>query len=79
MYSDPSVLAHTDAYFSGAPVGKLFATAADHVRPNYRGLADADARPPFGQALGRVEEGKQSLPDAWQQAVNESRAAVSAH
>ncbi|GAA1988101.1 extracellular solute-binding protein [Amycolatopsis minnesotensis] len=79
VYADPSVLAHTDGYFSGAPVGKLFATAADHVRPNYRGLADADARPPFGQALGRVEEGKQSIGEAWEQAVTEARAAVSAH
>lgn len=75
-YQDPAVLGHTDPYFSGAPVGKLFAASSDTVRPNYRGLRDADVRPVFGRALGRVESGEQSLEHAWAAAVGEARKIV---
>jgi cellobiose transport system substrate-binding protein len=75
-YHDPSVLGKVDPYFSGAPVGELFAASADSLRPNYRGLKDADVRPVFGQALGRVEGGQQSVDDAWAQAIREARDAI---
>lgn len=75
-YRDPAVLGHSDPYFSGAPVGKLFAAASDTVRPNYRGLRDADVRPVFGRALGRVESGEQNLDQAWAAAVDEARKIV---
>jgi len=76
VYRDPAVLRHTDPYFSGAPVGELFAASADTVRPNYRGVHDADVRPFFGQALGRIEDGKQSVEQAWEQAIQEAHAVL---
>ena len=76
VYRDPAVLRHTDPYFSNAPVGELFAASSDSVRPNYRGLRDADVRPAFGQALGRIEDGKQNVEQAWEQAVREARAVL---
>ncbi|WP_433260256.1 extracellular solute-binding protein [Actinosynnema sp. CS-041913] len=73
VYRDPVVLEHTDPYFAGAPVGRIFAASSDTVRPNYRGVRDADVRPVFGRALGRVEEGSQNVEQAWEQAVREAR------
>ncbi|MGW4128606.1 ABC transporter substrate-binding protein [Amycolatopsis japonica] len=75
-YGAPEVLGKTDPYFSGAPVGRIYATSADSLKPNYRGLKDASVRPTFGTALGRVESGKQGLDAAWEQAVTEARVAV---
>ncbi|MFC3452626.1 ABC transporter substrate-binding protein [Amycolatopsis speibonae] len=76
-YRSPAVLEKVDPYFSGAPIGRIYAASADTLQPNYRGLKDAVVRPTFGTALGRVESGKQSLDAAWNQAVAEARAAVS--
>ncbi|MCP2163592.1 extracellular solute-binding protein [Goodfellowiella coeruleoviolacea] len=76
VYQDPDVVGSTNAYFSNAPVGQIFARSADTLRPNYRGLRDAEVRPKFGQALGRVEEGKQTLEQAWAQALQQASDAV---
>ncbi|MBB5958279.1 cellobiose transport system substrate-binding protein [Saccharothrix tamanrassetensis] len=73
VYRDPVVLQHKDPYFGDAPVGRLFAASSDTVRPNYRGVRDADVRPVFGRALGRVEDGAQDVGQAWEQAVREAR------
>ena len=68
-YHDPEVLNKADDYFSHAPTGQIFASSADSLTPNYRGLKDAEVRPEFGRALGRVEDGKQNVDDAWAEAV----------
>jgi cellobiose transport system substrate-binding protein len=73
VYKDPEVIAKTDPYFSNAPVGHIFAASADTLRPNYRGLREADVRPEFGRALGRVEEKNQTVDEAWNEAVQKSR------
>jgi cellobiose transport system substrate-binding protein len=76
VYEDPQVVAHTDPYFGDAPIGRIFAASADRLRPNYRGLRDADVRPEFGRALGRVEDGTQTVDQAWADAVRQARAAL---
>lgn len=73
VYKDPQVVGKTDPYFSDAPVGQLFAASADTLRPNYRGLRDADVRPEFGRALGRIEEKKQTVEQAWPDALQQAR------
>lgn len=75
-YRDNAVTTHTSAYFNSAPVGRTFATSADQVRPNYRGLRDAVVRPVFGRALGRVEEQGQDIGRAWDEAVAEAKSAL---
>ncbi|WP_439383637.1 ABC transporter substrate-binding protein [Amycolatopsis lexingtonensis] len=74
VYEDPQVIAHTDPYFGDAPTGRIFAASADQLRPNYRGLHDADVRPEFGRALGRIEDKTQTVDQAWAQAVQQARA-----
>lgn len=76
VYEDPQVVAHTDSYFGDAPIGRIFAASADQLRPNYRGLRDADVRPEFGRALGRVEEGTNTVEQAWAEAVQQAQAAL---
>lgn len=71
-FQDPVVRSHTDDYFNGAPVGKIFASSADKIRPNYRGLQDAAVRPAFGRALGRIEEGETTIDEEWAAAVAEA-------
>lgn len=76
VYQDPQVVAHTDPYFSNAPVGQIYAASADRLRPNYRGLHDADVRPEFGRALGRIEDGSENVEQAWADAVRMGRDAI---
>ncbi|GAA3571417.1 extracellular solute-binding protein [Amycolatopsis ultiminotia] len=76
VYEDPQVIAHTDGYFSNAPTGQLYAASANQLRPNYRGLHDADVRPEFGKALGRIEEGSENVDQAWADAVQMGREAI---
>lgn len=76
VYEDPQVVAHTDAYFGDAPIGRIFAASAEQLRPNYRGLRDADVRPEFGRALGRIEERTDTVEQAWTGAVQQALAAL---
>ncbi|ADJ49826.1 sugar ABC transporter periplasmic protein [Amycolatopsis mediterranei S699] len=76
VYEDPEVLAHSDPYFGEAPTGRIFAASADQLRPNYRGLRDADVRPEFGRALGRIEERTDTVDQAWTKAVQQAQAAL---
>jgi cellobiose transport system substrate-binding protein len=76
VYQDPELLRATDPYFSDAPIGQIFARSADTLTPNYRGLRDADVRPDFGRALGRIEEKKQNVGTAFGEAVQEAKAAI---
>lgn len=77
VYEDPQVVAHTDPYFGDAPIGRIFAASADQLRPNYRGLRDADVRPEFGRALGRIEDGtEKNVDQAWAQAVQQAQAVL---
>lgn len=76
VYQDPQVVAHKDEYFSNAPIGQLYAASANSLRPNYRGLHDADVRPEFGKALGRIEDGSRTVDQAWAEATRLGREAI---
>jgi cellobiose transport system substrate-binding protein len=75
-YDDPQVIDKVSPYFSDAPVGRIYASSANTLRPTYDGPKDSVVRPIFGQALERVEDGSQSLNAAWNQSVQQARAAV---
>ncbi|MEU4763073.1 extracellular solute-binding protein [Actinosynnema sp. NPDC023794] len=75
-YQDPEVTATTNEYFNAAPVGRIFGNSAESLKPTYRGTKDSKVTPVFGNALSRVETGKQSTSDAFDQAVQEARDAV---
>jgi cellobiose transport system substrate-binding protein len=75
-YQDPEVTATTNEYFNSAPVGRIFGDSAESLEPTYRGTKDAKVTPVFNNALSRVETGKQSTSDAFEQAVREARDAA---
>lgn len=73
VYRSPDVLGKKDDYFSDAPVGAIYAATADALRPSYRGVRDHVVRPKFTAALNRVETGRQSVAEAWNEAISEAR------
>ena len=75
-YKDPEVTATTNEYFNAAPVGQIFGNSAESLKPTYRGTKDSKVTPVFNNALSRVETGKQSTSDAFEQAVREARDAA---
>ncbi|RKT56785.1 extracellular solute-binding protein [Saccharothrix australiensis] len=75
-YRDPEVTSAVNDYFNQAPVGRIFGDAAESLQPTYRGTGDAQVTPVFNNALGRVESGRQSTKDSFEQAVREARDAV---
>jgi cellobiose transport system substrate-binding protein len=72
VYQDAEVQATVNDYFSKAPVGQIFATSAESLKPTYRGTKDSKVGPVFATALTRVEQGKQSAAEAWTQALKEA-------
>ncbi|MBP2324133.1 cellobiose transport system substrate-binding protein [Kibdelosporangium banguiense] len=76
VFKDPEVLATTNAYFSNAPTGKIFAEGAEKLRPTYRGTQDQPVTLAFNNAITRVEQGKQSPGDAFTQAIGDARGAL---
>jgi cellobiose transport system substrate-binding protein len=76
VFKDPEVLATTNAYFSNAPTGRIFADGAEKLRPTYRGTQDQPVTLAFNNAITRVEQGKQSPGDAFTQAIGDARGAL---
>ncbi|MFI9816394.1 extracellular solute-binding protein [Saccharothrix variisporea] len=75
-YKDAEVTSTVNDYFNKAPVGQIFGNSAENLKPTYRGTKDSKVTPVFNNALQRVETGKQSTSDAWDQAVREARDAA---
>ncbi|MEV6242168.1 extracellular solute-binding protein [Lentzea sp. NPDC051838] len=76
VYKDSEVQQTVNEYFNKAPVGQIFATSAESLKPTYRGTKDSKVTPIFNSALQRVEQGKQSAAEAWTQALKEAQDAV---
>ncbi|MCX5070459.1 extracellular solute-binding protein [Micromonospora lupini] len=72
--NDPAVLAATNEYFSGAPIGKIFAAGATELKPVYLGPKNQAVRDAVENALRSIEQGK-AADAAWQDAVKNGQAA----
>lgn len=72
LYEDPDIANLTNDYFSGAPVGQIYAASAESLEGQYRAPKDGDVKTAVGNALTRIEEGQQTPDEAWEQAVKES-------
>jgi cellobiose transport system substrate-binding protein len=71
LYDTPEVQEYTDAYFSNAPVGKIYAEAAKLVKPVYEGPDSQLVEDALNQAIKRVEDKQQSAQDSWNQAYQD--------
>jgi len=71
LYDDPSVQSFKKAYFNNAPIGRIFSDAAKAVKPQHLGPREGDVMTAIGQGLVRIEEGKQTPEEAWQQVLKD--------
>jgi cellobiose transport system substrate-binding protein len=76
VYSDPKLTGNTDAFFGGAPIGKIYTESVTGLKPFHIGLDDAAIGNEFLNALGAVEQGKLSPDQAWDTALKNVKNAV---
>lgn len=67
--ADPAIVDSTNAYFSAAPVGKIFAEGAKSLKPVYMGPKNQAVRTEVENAVRTVELGKRSPEQGWTDAV----------
>ncbi|WP_018789230.1 ABC transporter substrate-binding protein [Micromonospora sp. CNB394] len=74
---DPAIMDSKNAYFSEAPVGKIFAEGAKSLKPVYMGPKNQAVRTEVENAVRSVELGKRSPEQGWSDAVaNAEKAAA---
>ncbi|GAA3465705.1 ABC transporter substrate-binding protein [Nonomuraea roseola] len=71
LYTDPVITEFKNPFFNDAPVGKIFSESVATMKAQYLGPKAGDINTAINNALGRVEQGKQSPTDAWNQALVE--------
>lgn len=69
--SEQSVHQYQDPFFNNAPVGAVFTAAARALKPQYQGPKAGDVQTELGNAMLRVEQGKQSAEESWRQFVDD--------
>jgi cellobiose transport system substrate-binding protein len=67
LYTDPSITGFTNPFFSDAPVGEIFTTGAQKLQPQTLGPKQGDIQTAASNAIQRVEQGKQTPDESWQQ------------
>lgn len=73
---DPAIVDSKNAYFSDAPVGKIFATGAKSLKPVYMGPKNQAVRTEVENAVRTVELGKRSPEQGWTDAVENAKKAA---
>ncbi|MEV0152784.1 extracellular solute-binding protein [Micromonospora sp. NPDC050686] len=73
---DPAIVDSTNAYFSDAPVGKIFAEGAKSLKPVYMGPKNQAVRTEVENAVRTVELGQRSPEQGWNDAVGNAKKAA---
>ncbi|MEU4478352.1 ABC transporter substrate-binding protein [Micromonospora sp. NPDC023966] len=68
--ADPAIVESTNAYFSAAPVGRIFAAGATSLKPVYMGPKNQAVRTEVENVVRTVELGKRSPEQGWTDAVS---------
>lgn len=71
LYDKPEIADYKDPFFNNAPVGKIFTTAAKNLEPQYQGPRAGDIQTTIRDGLVRIEQGKQTSDQSWQQTVSD--------
>ncbi|MEV0583736.1 extracellular solute-binding protein [Nonomuraea sp. NPDC050310] len=71
LYSDPVITDFVNPFFNDAPVGKIFSQSVATMNAQYLGPKAGDINTAINNALTRVEQGKQTPDEAWNQAMTE--------
>ncbi|MFI9641732.1 ABC transporter substrate-binding protein [Micromonospora sp. NPDC051925] len=73
---DPAIVNSTNAYFSDAPVGKIFAAGAKSLEPVYMGPKNQAVRTEVENAVRTVELGQRNPEQGWADATANARKAA---
>ncbi|WP_433530053.1 extracellular solute-binding protein [Micromonospora sp. CA-263727] len=73
---DPAIAEATNAYFSGAPVGKIFGEGAKTLKPVYMGPKNQAVRTEVENAVRTVELGQRNPDQGWQDAIANAKKAA---
>jgi cellobiose transport system substrate-binding protein len=76
LFTNPQVLASTNKFFSGAPVGKIFIATAQQLKPQYLGTKNGPVRQAVEADITLVQQGKLTPDAAWQKAVKDAEKAA---
>lgn len=76
LYTDPALKDAVNEYFSNAPVGQIFVSGAQNLKPVYLGAKNQPVRDAVENALRSVEGGQVSAEEGWKTAVTEAAAAA---
>ncbi|MGY0005033.1 ABC transporter substrate-binding protein [Micromonospora sp. I033] len=74
--ADPAIVDSTNAYFSAAPVGRIFAEGAKSLKPVYMGPKNQAVRTEVENAVRTVELGKRNPEQGWTDAVANAKKAA---
>ncbi|MFJ8688434.1 ABC transporter substrate-binding protein [Micromonospora wenchangensis] len=73
---DPAIVNSTNAYFSDAPVGRIFAAGAKSLKPVYMGPKNQAVRTEVENAVRTVELGQRNPAQGWTDATTNARKAA---
>jgi cellobiose transport system substrate-binding protein len=76
LYGDPALKDFKNPFFSNAPVGQIFTTAALKLKPQYLGKKSGPVRVAVENVLTQVQQGKLNASDGWDEAVKQAKKAA---
>ena len=76
LFTNAQVLASTNKFFSGAPVGKIFIATAQQLKPQYLGTKNGPVRQAVEANITLVQQGKLTPDAAWQKALADAQTAA---
>jgi cellobiose transport system substrate-binding protein len=72
LFEKPELVDFTSDFFSGAPIGQIYADSAKALEPVYEGPKERQISRAFTDALDRTETGDESPDEAWSSALEEA-------
>ncbi|MEV4620402.1 extracellular solute-binding protein [Asanoa sp. NPDC049573] len=74
LYNDPAIKDFKNPYFNNAPVGEIFSKSVTTMKPQYLGPKAGDINTQIINGLTRIEQGKQTPDQSWQQVLTDVKA-----
>ena len=69
LYTQSALTGYKDPFFSNAPIGQIYVTGVQRLRPIYEGKNQRAIDNYFGQSLSKVALGKMTASAAWADAL----------
>ncbi len=76
LYKDPALANYKDPFFNNAPVGAIYASGVQKLKPLFDGKKNRVMDQAFGNALARVAAKKMTAAKSWTQALADIKTAL---